>query len=129
MSYDFVIDTYAWIEYFKGSAKGAIVGKLLESSNSATPSIAIAELSDVWCRENIKEWEKDIALIASKTPIIDLDSETAHDAGKIKNEIRARKKDFGLSDAIILATARKENAKVLSGDRHFEGLGNVEFLR
>jgi len=45
MSYDFVIDSYAWIEYFRGSEGGALARFYIEEENSATPTIVIAEIS------------------------------------------------------------------------------------
>ncbi len=40
-----VYDTYAWIEYFRGSEKGAVVKRLLESQKGYTPSIVLAEVA------------------------------------------------------------------------------------
>jgi len=37
-------------------------------------------------------------------------------------EMRKQMKDFGLSDAFVMATARKLNARVLTGNPHFKGL-------
>ncbi|MCW3133680.1 MAG: hypothetical protein N2V78_05060 [Methanophagales archaeon] len=34
MSYDAVIDSYAWIEYFKGSGSGRRAEKYIESENA-----------------------------------------------------------------------------------------------
>ncbi len=43
-------------------------------------------------------------------------------AGEIDVERRKIMRGWGLSDSIILATARKENAKVITGDKHFADL-------
>ena len=42
---DYVIDSYAWIEYFKGSKKGQIVLPYIEGGHGLTPLVVIAELS------------------------------------------------------------------------------------
>ena len=36
-------------------------------------------------------------------------------------EIRKKIKDFGLADVFVLLTARKLNAKIITGDPHFKG--------
>lgn len=123
MSHKYVLDSFAWVEYFRGTKKGETVKECLEEGGCITPTIVLAELSDVYEREENSHWEKDLAFIMSKTTIADLDRETASEAGKIKNEVkRQQEPKFGLADAIVLATARKLAAKVLTGDQHFKKL-------
>ena len=55
--------------------------------------------------------------------IISVDTEIALHAGKIKHE-----KKMGMADAIVLATAEKEHANILTGDSDFKGLPNVIYL-
>jgi len=55
--------------------------------------------------------------------VYELDEEIAVDSAKIKHE-----KKWGLGDSIIYATARREGAKVMTGDPHFRGLEDVIFL-
>ncbi len=50
-----VYDTYAWIEYFRGSEKGAVVKRLLESQEGYTPSIVLAEAARKYRREGFSE--------------------------------------------------------------------------
>lgn len=52
MSYDWVFDSYAWIEYFRGSRKGERVRKYVEDGRGVTPMIVIAELSAKYSMEN-----------------------------------------------------------------------------
>ena len=42
--------------------------------------------------------------------------------------MRKEKPHFSLPDAIILCSAVTEKAKILTGDKHFKGLREVEFL-
>lgn len=129
MSYKYVVDTFAWVEYFRGTKKGEIVRDCIEEGNAITPTIALAELSDAYERRGIPNWERDLAFIISKTTIMDLNQQLAVEAGKIKNEVRKKyKTQFGLADAIILATAKKTNARIVTGDKHFEKLKGIVFL-
>ncbi len=41
----YVIDAYAWIEYFKASKYGENAKKYIESKSAITPTIVVAEVS------------------------------------------------------------------------------------
>ncbi|MDW8033645.1 MAG: type II toxin-antitoxin system VapC family toxin [Nitrososphaerota archaeon] len=128
MSYKYVIDAYAWIEYFRGSKPGEKARHYIEEENSATPTIVIAELS----RKLLKEVEKGVEssegrkakleFIGTVTEIVDLSHSIAELSGEIDIERKNRVKNWGLADSIILATARKSGAKVVTGDNHFADL-------
>ena len=124
MSYKYVIDSYAWVEYFKGSKQGKISKDFIESENSATSVITIAELSEKYEREG-KDFDEDFSFIISQTKIIQLNTELALLAGKINNENKKKIKNWGMADAIILATAKMKKAKVVTGDEHFRNLDSV----
>ena len=129
MSCDEVIDSYAWIEYFKGSEEGKRAKRYTENGNCVTPTIVLAELSDKYHREGWKYWEEDLEFILAKTEIVDLTKEIAIRAGKTKMMMRKRHPNFGLADAIIFETAQSVNAPVLTGDEHFKGLENVIYIK
>jgi len=129
MSCDVVIDSYAWIEYFKGSGYGKKAKEYIENGNCATPTIVLAELSDKYKREGWKFWEEDLEFILAKTKIIDLTKEIAITAGETKKKMRKNHPNFGLADAIIFETAKSENASVLTGDEHFKGVENVIYIK
>ena len=46
----------------------------------------------------------------------------SREVGVLHAEMRKKIRDFGLADAFVLATARKLNAKVLTGDSHFKNV-------
>ena len=128
MSYNYVIDAYAWIEYFRGSEAGATVKHYIEKEESATPTIVIAELS----RRLLKEVEiggetmegriLKLEFVKASTIIVDLSQDIAERSGEIDLKRKRDIKEWGMSDSIILATARKANAKVVTGDQHFADL-------
>ena len=68
---------------------------------------------------------KDFNFIISQTKIIQLNMELALLAGKINNENKKKIKNWGMADSIILATARINKAKVVTGDEHFRNLDSV----
>lgn len=117
-----VIDAHAWIEYFIGSDRGNKVKKIVESKENEVFSsiITIAEVVSATKRENRDAEERYNDMInLSKIYFISL--EFAKEAGILHAETRKKIKDFGLADAFVLLTARKLNAKILTGDPHFKG--------
>ena len=134
MSYDYVIDSYAWLEYFAGSRKGEAAREYVEKKNSATPTIVVAELSRKLMkevshgRETIKGRLTRLGFLRSSTAIIDLTDEIATLAGEIDAERKQKVRRWGLADSIVLATARVSNAKVVTGDKHFRDLKEIIFL-
>ena len=127
---EYVLDTYAWVEYFIGSREGKIVKKLIESEKINTSIISIAELSDKYYREGLTdEWEGRYKFIVSKSNIILCTMEIAKNAGPRKWELRKTIENIGLADAIIIETAFQNELIVVSGDPHFESLTNILFLK
>ena len=49
------------------------------------------------------------------------DQQFSQEVGLLHARTREKIKDFGLADAFILVTARKLNAKLITGDIHFKG--------
>jgi len=121
-----VIDTYAWIEYFKGSQEGAKAKRFIEGKFELfTPSIVIAELSDKYRREKIEEWSVRNKFIKFKTKILNLDENIANRAGELKQELKKQHKNAGLADAIIIAHSLDIEARILTGDKHLKYLKNA----
>ncbi len=128
MGYEFVIDTYAWIEYFRGSAEGEIARECIDGHNIATPSIVVLELRKNLLRkiyegkETVKGAEKRMNFVRLNSTIIDLDYHTSMKSAELDLEMKKKVKGWGIADSIVLATARELNAKVVTGDKHFRGV-------
>ena len=125
---NFTLDTFVWIEYFEGSKSGEVIKQLLEDGihNLFTPSIALAELSDAVVKGKVRaDWSDVIRFVALNTHIKEIDSEIAGESGIIKNNLRKKHPNFGLIDAIVLATARKLKSLLLTGDEHLTGEADV----
>jgi len=45
MCYDYIIESYVWIEYLRGSKMGKKVRRYIEEEHSVTPAVVITELS------------------------------------------------------------------------------------
>lgn len=120
-----LIDSWAWIEYFRGSKPGERVKEYVEDEvNVVVSTINIAEVYRWILRyydEKVAE-EKRMA-IRERSVIIEVSEEIAVQAAKIRHN-----KGWGLGDSIIYATAKREGAKVLTGDPDFKELDDVIFL-
>lgn len=68
-------------------------------------------------------------IVTSNSTIINTDQELSFQAGLIHSEMRKTLKDFGLTDAYILATTRKLNAKILTGNLHFKDVKEAVMLK
>ncbi len=119
-----VIDTFAWIEYFAGSAKGEKARPFIEKGDAITPALVIAEFTDKYVREGMDPTER-LKFMRTKSMVAPLDDEIGEAAGRISAERRSKVKGWGLVDSCVLATARAEGTKVVTGDSHFEGLGEA----
>ena len=125
-----VIDTYAWIELLIGSEKGKKVKELIENAEEVyTPSTVLAETARKFLREGTNEktitmW---LEIITAASVITQIDSTTALEAAKSQLELAKKAKISkqntpSLFDAIVHATARINQCKILTGDEHFKNL-------
>lgn len=125
MSYEYVIDSYAWIEYFRGTESGKKARAYVESDSATTSVLSLSELKEKYLREKWSFFDEDIAFMTARGSVTPVDRQIALLAGEINHERKAKKRDWGMADSIILATARTASAKVVTGDRHFEGLSDA----
>ena len=122
MSFEYVIDSYAWVEYFRGTESGKHARVYVEGHSAATSALTLAELKEKCLREKWPSFDEDLNFMVSKTSVAPVDRQISLLAGEINYERKKAKRDWGMADSVILATARSVSAKVVTGDRHFEGL-------
>jgi predicted nucleic acid-binding protein len=130
MSYKFVLDTYALVEYATGTEMGRVVKEALDHGQCITPSIVIAELASKYCRENRQqEWDPMLKFLKAKTRVLPLDASLASKSGIQKANLRKRVKDISLVDSIAYQVAIDSGASLVSGDEHFETIPDVIHLK
>ena len=117
----YVLDTFAWIEYFKGSESGRKARDYVEGKETTTPSVVIAEFTDKYVREKMNPSEN-LTFIKNRSIIADLDYLVAELAGRLTAQRKAKVKGWGLVDSIVLSTARARKTQVVTGDEHFRDL-------
>jgi len=119
----YVVDSFAWFEYFLGSNAGMKARPYIEAGNAITPTIVIAELADKYSREKMPFSEK-LNFILLRTQDAGLDVAIARQSGTLNRERKKVAKRWGLADSIILATARTRHARIITGDEHFRDLAD-----
>jgi len=125
----YVIDTYAWVEYFTGSKRGEKVKKIIEDENNVilTPECCLAEIKGWAIRENV-DFEELYSIVRKVSDVRCVLTRDWLDAATIRSELKKIKKGLGMMDALIIAQQKRLGCKVVSGDPHFERLKDVVFI-
>jgi predicted nucleic acid-binding protein len=127
----YVIDSYAWIEYFMGTEAGEKAKPIIESSEEKiTPTICLAEVYAKTLKvENEELAEKQRAFIKEKSALAMLDEPIAVESAKVQTKMKKEVDEWGLADSIVYATALLKKAEVVTGDEHFKKLKNVLLIK
>ena len=132
-----VIDSYAWIELFSGTEKGRKVKDIIENSEEIyTPDIVLAEIARKYLRESEEKMiiNSRLESITAASNITAVDAKLAFEAAKcylelIENARKLKLNTPSLFDAIILATCRSLESKVVTGDEHFRNLPETIWIK
>lgn len=123
---NYIIDTSAWIEFFRGSNEGKLVRDfILEVQNELTvcytPTIVIAELKKKYVDfgYSSERFVDDLDKIKYLSSINHISEEVAIEGGKLRGQ--SEESDISIIDCILLAMAKvNSNSKVLSKDSHIK---------
>lgn len=127
----YVIDSYAWIEYFMGTQAGKKTKPIIDSSEEKiTPTICLAEVYAKTLKVESQELaEKQRVFIKEKSALAVLDEPIAVESARIQTKMKKEIDGWGLADSIVYATALLKKAEVVTGDEHFRKLKNVLFIK
>jgi len=120
-----VIDTWVWIEYFRGSDPA--IREVIESRKT---------LHCLDVRDHDHRDYPEIQWVSSKTRGGDAPADQYRGESRERRFRRLRllpagtkrRVPGGTADAIILATALRANGRVMTGDLHFKGLYDTLFV-
>lgn len=127
MSFSYVVDTSAWIEYFSATDEGLKIKQIIEHEEIATSITALLEIADKFEREN-RRFDVCLHFVQKRAVILPLTIELALAAAKLKKKQREKREKFSISDGVHLATAIEEGAVLLTADNDFAGLENVRLV-
>ena len=127
----YVIDSYAWLEYFMGTKAGEKIKEIIENSEEKlTPTICLAEVYSKTLKvDNPELAEKQKSFIKERSALVHLDELIVIESAKQNFQQRKEIAGWGLADSIVYATALVKKAAVLTGDEHFKKLENVVFVK
>ena len=121
-----LLDSSAWVEYFKGSEKGLKVKELLQE-RTATSAISLAELA-FWFEKEGQDFIPALKNIQKNNVIISVEEEILISSGKLCFRLRKIRNKIGIIDCIIYSTAVTHGLTLVSTDSDFQGLPSVEIL-
>jgi predicted nucleic acid-binding protein len=126
----YVVDAWAWIEYLIGSKYGLKLKEAIDQDGSEiyTCAVTLAEVISKVAREG-QNVQEAYAMLFANSHIVNANEELSLDAGLLHCEMRKSQKDFRLADAYVLATARKLNSKILTGDLHFQSVKDAVLIK
>ena len=121
-----LVDSYAWIEYFKGSESGLFVKKVLEDV-SETVIVSAINIGEVYSWV-LKYYDVDVAEEMRKTMktrafVCDVTEPTMIEAAMMKNS-----NGWELDSSIIYVTAKNEGASILTDDLNFKDLKEATLI-
>ncbi|MGD0405633.1 MAG: type II toxin-antitoxin system VapC family toxin [Candidatus Bathyarchaeia archaeon] len=127
----YVIDSYAWIEYFMGTKAGESAKAIIENSEEKiTPTICLGEVYAKALKVESQELaEKQKTFVKEKSALVYLDESIAVESAKVQVRMKKEIDGWGLADSIVYATAIVKKAEVVTGDEHFKKLKNVLFIK
>jgi len=119
-----VVDSSGWIEFFTdGPLADDYASRLRRLATVITPVIVLYEVYKRLKRE-LSEDDAVIAVSAmQRSQVVPLDQELALTAADLSLE-----HGLAMADAIVLATARKFHAELVTSDRDFEEIEGVTYL-
>ncbi|MGA2317728.1 MAG: PIN domain-containing protein [Thermodesulfobacteriota bacterium] len=116
-----LIDTSAWIEYFKDKSAGLSkrVDEILSKYEVYVPKVVIAELIQS------SKSEREVSIVEDFVDafnIIDQKEDTWIKAGKLSFNLKKKGKNVNLTDCYIAVIAQEYDCQILSLDFHFKDI-------
>jgi predicted nucleic acid-binding protein len=119
-----LVDSSGWVEYFTDGGNAAKYGSYLEKlSNVVTPTVVLYEVYKLVKRQRTEEEALLAAAQMQKTRLVPLSDSLALTAADLSLEFR-----LAMADSIVYATARAEDAELVTSDSDLKDLPGVTFL-
>ncbi|MBI4148293.1 PIN domain-containing protein [Candidatus Woesearchaeota archaeon] len=116
-----ILDASAWIEYFDDSVLADQIEHHLMNSSCVTLSITVAEVVAKILKTQHSP-DEPITAMRTLSAVLPVDEELSIAAARIYVERRKSHSKFALSDAFLVALARRLSARIVTKDNDFAGL-------
>ncbi|MDV3293222.1 MAG: type II toxin-antitoxin system VapC family toxin [Nitrososphaerales archaeon] len=121
-----LIDSWAWVEYWKGGARAKAAAAYIEGEEEAVASTI--NLSEVyfWILKYYGEGTAmgKVSTMEKRCHLIPVEKRIALEAAKVR-----RKHGLALADSLVYATAKEVGARVVTGDPDLRDLEGTIFLQ
>jgi predicted nucleic acid-binding protein len=126
---EYIVDTYAWVEYLIGSERGKRARDVINDGKNRlkTLSCCIGELKG-WCLKEHKPFGEVYRIVQSNSDIEEVYTGDWIRAAEIRHIERKSVKDFGFIDSVILAKQEDNGCRILTGDQHLKKHRNVTYI-
>jgi predicted nucleic acid-binding protein len=125
-----LFDTWAWWEVLGDSLVGRRLAKRFLRPPGRTVHTSVLTLGELAAKMARQGDTKKIDLmelaVRSASRLHDVSAAIALRGGRLREELRRREPNASLADGIILATARTAGVRLVSADRAFRGLPDLQ---
>ena len=130
------IDTFAWVEIFRGSRIGTRAADAVRSAEACfTPAVVLAEVASVGLRSGLPDEVllRELRAIREASEVVPINDQIAIAGAQCTGELRrsarsSRLPPPGLADGLVLATSRLSRSRLLTGDQHFRACSETVWL-
>ena len=119
-----IVDSSCWLEYLMGTEIGMNAALVIENPDEfIVPTIILYEVYKKLLAEKGEEYALDVVSYMQTGKVIELDAGLSLSAAQI-----SRKYKLPMADSIIYATSLHYSAAILSCDKHFKDIPNVQYF-
>lgn len=124
----YVLDASAWIEYVKGTSRGAEVRRIIDGKQVLVSSYTVLEVAIALGREG-RVVEDVVRVLLDRALVHHLSSTTAANAAQFFLAARSKRPKFSGGDAVVVSTADELGFPLVTCDNDFTGLQGVIVVR
>ena len=122
----YLIDTSAWLEYFRGTKVGQKVKEIVEDRDKTCMhcNIIMAEIASKATRDG-QDLEKIFASVRSLSKEAEESKNDYWEAGLLHGKFLKEGFEMSLADAIIAVVAKRNQCKIVTKDFHLKKFDSV----
>lgn len=118
-----VVDSSGWLEYFADAPNADFFAPAIENTGGlVVPSLSIFEVFKKLLGQRSETEAMEAATLMMQGQVVDLNAGLSMDAARLSREWR-----LPLADSVILATARANQAVLLTQDADFKDIPGVRY--
>jgi predicted nucleic acid-binding protein len=118
-----VVDSSAWLEYLADGPNATVFARAIEATRSlVVPTLSLFEVFKRVSQERNEDEALRAVALMEQGRVVDLDGATALEAARLSIHHR-----IAMADAIMLATALRNQAILWTQDSDFKGIAGAKY--